>query len=297
MSESDIIHLSTPKLEINSVEMVETGKYRLFYTVNSDLSDYEVYNFIDFLISYNNLEEYETINVKSINANENSYIDITNVGTNLESMQINATLNLGAAYGHEEMIVSDEYEYVFERKLILDSTVVDFQSYTNEIRLKFNYHLFNGETIIVRNANDGTEYSVDGDTCYIEILEEGSTYNLVYYVTSSEGAFLTEEQELTVNATRQSGEYTFNYKNPGEILKTYNDDGTQNFYIDLNFESQDPDIYYEIILINYETGNINYKSTNRVASIEDLPHGSYSIEYNVYKNFYEHKAPLSNLSV
>ena len=128
--------------------------------------------------------------------------------------------------------------------------------------------------------------SLDPETAEVLWLEEAAqiwysvsavtTYTL--YLSNDNGDILSNEVSVTVDTSvaTPEAEYLMNYKNPGDVHITYNDDGTINVYIQTDFTSESEDVYYQITL-----GGIRYTSRESVARIENIPDESYTLSYDV----------------
>ena len=74
-----------------------------------------------------------------------------------------------------------------------------------------------------------------------------------------------------------------NHPNPNDAAVTYNEDGTINIYLYTNFKSSDPEVFYSVTYINFETGKeyvVEYNGL--IAYIENIPSGSYGVTYTTY---------------
>lgn len=118
-----------------------------------------------------------------------------------------------------------------------------------------------------------------------ELYENSVTYyyetqtprEYTVFLTTAEGERTTGEFKITVDPVAQEiGEYVFNYKNPGDVGITYNDDGTINVYIQTNFSTLDERLYYQVSL-----GNMRFQSRDAVFVAEGLPNTSYALIYNI----------------
>ena len=98
------------------------------------------------------------------------------------------------------------------------------------------------------------------------------------YLTNEDGDVLSNEVSVSVDTSVElvAPDYSISCPNPGEVLVTYNDDGTINIYIDTLFESSSDDIYYQVTV-----GDIRYTSRDQVVRIEHIPDVSYALKYDV----------------
>lgn len=107
---------------------------------------------------------------------------------------------------------------------------------------------------------------------------ERTRMSFTLYLTDDMGAKLSNEISLTVDTTEPESipAYTMNYKNPGDVGVTYNEDGTINVYIKTDFECEDESYYCEIKL-----GIYRFKTRDKIAVIRNIPNDNYPVEYAV----------------
>ena len=113
---------------------------------------------------------------------------------------------------------------------------------------------------------------------YVTYYYESETpMEYTIFLTDSEGKKTTSEFNTVVDPTAQEmGEYVFNYKNPGDVGVTYNDDGTINVYIQTDFSTLDDRLYYQVTL-----GDMRFKSRDAIFVAEGLPNKSYALIYDI----------------
>ncbi len=104
-----------------------------------------------------------------------------------------------------------------------------------------------------------------------------SSLNYKVYLVNDDGLKISNDclVEIDTNFTLNS-DYVFNYKNPGEIGITYNNDETINVYIQTDFSSDNQDLYYQIKL-----GEMRFKSREKIFEAIGLFNDSYSLIYDV----------------
>jgi hypothetical protein len=102
------------------------------------------------------------------------------------------------------------------------------------------------------------------------------TYSI--HLSNAGGDVLSNVVTLTADTTvtKPTVDFGMNYKNPGDVCITYNDDGSINLYIQTDFEAQSEDLYYQITV-----GGVRYTSREPLARIEHIPDQSYSLTYDV----------------
>lgn len=279
---SEEISLLLPILSLEEVEFVSTSIYNLAYMITSTNTK-DTFEKIDIVVNYPAglsdpyTEEYTFDN---LTINQKDKLEIMITDTSIASVTFTATLTYKAGYTAESTQLIVEKEHTFENVINLKNTVVD--STNQMIMLEFDAHIAQPNMLVVVDADTNDIFYLDGNTVYVEILEQ-KVYNLKYYMTNEAGDILSTEQSISVDTTTQTAEYTMSYVNPGEYAVTINDDKSINLYAVNNFSSLDPDVYYEVVLekmgIAYRTFRFN---TNQII-MEDLPDYGYSLQYNVYK--------------
>ena len=140
--------------------------------------------------------------------------------------------------------------------------------------------------LVVTDQTNGTEteYAVY-DSMYNRMNSQFSwdtgngqvTYT--YCIKNGNGEILFEGEAFEVDFTIEKSLYQISYQNPGDALITYNDDGTINVYIPVEFSSDDLDVYYEITL-----GTYIYTSKDYYFVAESIPNTTYALIYRVCKD-------------
>lgn len=277
---SSKIDLALPNIEVASnVELLETGKFSISYLINTTLENYETYEYVEFNVRYLD-NTTETIKVDNLIVNQLGYFTIENVPSGIDSMVIDTKVVMKPRYSINTIEITNSSSYNFTNTYTITDQIVDNIN-SNEIVLRFKHHILNNNTLVIKDTSNNTLYYLTENECRIPI--DATTYNLSYYVIDSDNNTITEESTLQIDTTRQTGEYTMNYINPSEYVITYNDDETINLYANVNFETTDENVLYEVVLENYETGIIYYQSRENVVAVENIKKVYYSLQYNVYK--------------
>jgi hypothetical protein len=132
-------------------------------------------------------------------------------------------------------------------------------------------------------TNQATGEILYDDLIYEETIvyyyDEFAPQNLVCeaYLTNEAGEKVSDNYSVTVNTQfEQAEEFVLNYKNPGEIGITYNDDDTMNLYANLDFSAENEQLYYQITL-----NQNRYKSREPIFCALGLKKEAYSITSDV----------------
>lgn len=195
-----------------------------------------------------------------------------------------------ASLKYESIIINNGEEKVCDT-IITNSYIFKPEFKINEIGI--DYYTNNAFADIVLNAPDTYKIyhytSLDpepqeiyaGYKSFLTYPTEETTY--YFYMVNDLGEQISENMQYTLSPIN-TVESKFTYLNPSEITVTYNDNGSINAYFDTKFECEDPDVYYEIQLVDEEYSNVSYISKNRYAAIEDfINYGNRGVSYNVFK--------------
>ena len=181
------------------------------------------------------------------------------------------------AYGYT--LMREPVEKVFANNLEVEPVVnLNDGNMTIIFRMKA---VTNGATYVhVESSVDDPatgDYSFWDGELYLSYTER-TQMSFTLYLTDDVGTKLSNEISLTVDTTEPESipTYTMNYKNPGDIGITYNDDGTINVYIKTDFECEDESYYCAIKL-----GSYRFKTRDKIAVIKNIPNDNYPVEYAV----------------
>lgn len=279
--------INTPEIILSdNLELVGINKFTLPLTINTSLQE-EVYTSILLKLTYSDSTT-EEVFIEDFNVNSENLITL-DVPNGVSSIKVDCDINMLAQNGHNERTVTSTKEYTLENQYDLTNIVVDKVLY-NETRLSFIYHFIDSETTIgVKNLNSSEIITLYVGNNYVGAPFDSalSSAEYTYYLSNSTGDPIGTENNITVDTSidpsSYSSLYEFSYTNPGDIVVTYNDDGTINLYNDTNFSTTDDSIYYTIKYTNDLLGEFEVKYTSAIAKLEDTPYGSYYISYNVYK--------------
>lgn len=183
-------------------------------------------------------------------------------------------------YGENEKTLEGmSYEHAFDNSLDADVSV-NLKNASVTLYLK---GISGGATHVnVMDAQTGQE--ITKQELYENYItfnyEEGDALQYKVFLSDEAGNVTTGAFETTVNTVQQDvGEYVFNYKNPGAVGVTYNEDGTINVYIPTDFEAVDERLYYQVTL-----GNRRFQSREPIFVAEGLPNESYGLTYELCYN-------------
>lgn len=186
--------------------------------------------------------------------------------------------------------------YNFNVEQLLVNTY-NFGATTTPITIKFNYLLPSDYQIeIIAQTADAILFSNTipvTEEYYFDSIQDGTDFNLEIKVYDTNRNQYGNNYSYSVSKSTAESNFTSPYMvcvNPGDALVTYNDDGTMNLYRKINFESDNPDIYYNAFIYGSlstdpDTGQMIYSDCydiigrDKYAIIEDIPMMSYIFIY------------------
>lgn len=294
------ILINTPYIEMEELILTDVDEYQLTIIPQSDFADLEIYNNIILNITYSDLTTKQII-IDDLLINEQNIVTI-DVPHGIDNVNIDYELNFLGNNGHNPRVISDSVSYNLTNEFKLVRTIVDIE-HSNAVLFEFIYHFIDDETSIsAYNLSDKQSYVLttynNTVTCYID--SNNTTGEFAYFLSNLNGGQTGSITNITVDIfaeyTSFLKSYTFNYKNPSDILITYNDDGTINLYTDLGFTTEDEYIYYGI----YYSGLNNSEEvfyTDSIARYENVPLDDYSVVYRIYRTINGEEYLLSEIAV
>ncbi|MBO5313408.1 MAG: hypothetical protein J6B29_05520 [Clostridia bacterium] len=264
------IDLSAPVLTVTELTAVGINRYRIAYSVEQGNAEEQLQR-----VAFSILGDGVELEVFEIEDGKPYGSVALDVPYGITKLEIDGSLEVKGAYGGNSRLVEMEKSVNTLATNMSLSVLYDVSS--GYVELKPVGYLPTDAVLVVQSdmLTAETELLISQPMSF-EHTGEITAYS--YYLRSSNGDRLTEDRSFTVDST-VTAEHTFNYKNPGDILITYNDDGTMNLFIITDFATEDPDAYYEITL-NYEMVMEFRESVAVISGIED---GSYPIVYRVKK--------------
>lgn len=211
-------------------------------------------------------------------------------------------------------VVGDEYQYVYD-SVVVDAVLTSTISLTRFEIFNTTYNgLFKGvddalcapvNLYLDGYLNEGDNYSVkvfnlDGEVTSvtgITSLDKPITltdllvdmeYSFVFYLTANGEETQVGETTTTLSMIEilDLPPYYCNTPNPGDVLVTYNDDGTSNVYLYMNVQETTYDMYYKAYLVDVVDNSIYYECSDSddVAVFSNIPKGQYSIRVGAMLN-------------
>jgi hypothetical protein len=196
-----------------------------------------------------------------------------------EQFTLSAQMTVAGAYGgHERTVQTDRLVYHNVQEFYAD--VYASYAYGKEIVMDFAYFAEAGSYVQVKDLATGTAERVDNS--YFSVSVEEGIYEYSYALYNSEGTPLTDVETVRFD-TSYTASFDAFYPNPGEVLLTFNDDGTHNIYFDMRFSSENPEVYYEIYYEDTTHGISGVlKGNESVAVVENLPEATYAVRYKFW---------------
>lgn len=196
---------------------------------------------------------------------------------------VQPTLYVSTAQGLEWQVETAAQTYAAGYQVSLWQTQVgapDLYMGERTLTLQFYTHLPTDSRLLVTDPT-GTSVEVYDGYYYETFPESGGEYT--YQAVDANETPLTETASRTVILPENlptGDDYTFNYLNAGDILETYNEDGTINLYGDLGFTTTNEEVFYEILFTG-EGETIVHRSQDQALMLENIPAGWYGVTYYV----------------
>ena len=230
----------------------------------------------------------------------------TDVYTNVLVGETNYLIS-SVPHGYEKVTVQAKMYIEGERNVYIGSTASstinltdklvlnDVSYYSNYGDLILSAALYSpneGATVKVKNVDTAEVHTVDFIRSYAVAVTEDKE-NYVIYAEDASSNIISEEYPVSVDATI-TGVYNVSSINPGDVLVTYNSDGTSNLYFDMQYSSPDADVYYEITLTKNSAANYVFTSTDNTFTIKNWKsYGNYATKYRIIKGVGFGKTVLS----
>ena len=269
---ADAILLSAPKILFSEEKILEsTNYYKIPYRLESAREEDEL---LDFSLWINGTQ----LGIGTPALNEPYWLGVE-VEAGQEQFTLSAQMTVAGAYGGYERTVQTE-SLVYQNAQEFYADV--YASYTGgkEIVMDFAYFAEAGAYVEVTDLATGTAERVENS--YFSVSVEEGIYEYSYALYDSGGTPLTEAETVRFD-TSYTASFEATYPNPGDVLITFNDDGTHNIYFDMKFSSENPEVYYEIHYSDATHGiNGVLKSNESVVVVEDLFRETYSLIYKFW---------------
>ena len=206
------------------------------------------------------------------------YVELPNGCTSLKIM---VTVSEIGETGDPVDVFTTEKTFEFTNGLVV-SPWVDIESGMTYLDVYGNLPADSKIAITDKLSGETLEFPIYDESyrCFIRRVEWKSKKDVVEYsycVTDVSGEIIDNGGDFNVDYTVGKSEYTFNYRNPGDALVTYNGDGTMNVYIYVEFSSDDPDLFCELTLDKV------YRLKSYIFVIEDVAFDAYGLTYRICK--------------
>ena len=250
VSNNATIHYTDDSNENITLEFIDNT-----ITGNYDISKEISYVSINY--SYKLVDE-ELLNNNNINIIGTKYQEMNIYANQLFNLEINEIIYNDYDSSNKLLISSNldnNYSLVIEQ----NGEIINYEEYNN------GYYIFNVENITLDNSFN------------IRLIENDDFIKL------------SKKHEYTIisdTSTISIPTYSNNFANPGDCYITYNEDGTINTYLPINFTSDSIDIWYRIKLVDVVTDEIHYiEGSDYYAVGNNLSNSRYSITYQIYYRY------------
>lgn len=310
-NEEDLLVFAAPQVYINeTLNYVSENTYSINLEVNSDYIEESIKS-IDINLDYIYDDDSTKTNQKTLNMtnkNVNELLEFTfTIPYNVKSVVSNCTIVINSRYGNNERVITYQENSLVPTLLEVTDIVSNNYNGKEILKLSGKYSLRENQVIVVENTSTNEIYT-NTQLPFEVLLVEGSEYKYYIGTLNTDNLTYTEltTPEIVNIQSGITGDYNFNYQNVGDTLKTFNDDGTVNIYINTEFESIDEDIYWDPMLYtsyydeeleSFMSIELHNDTQESIASIENIPNESYGLTYYVYKIVDNIKYVLKEVSV
>ncbi len=196
-----------------------------------------------------------------------------------------------------------EKEYQMNYSFVVSEVTADhLETGQDTIPLTLNFDYQVPSTYQIRIEN--TELSLSEtfsvtETYSLNKIPSGDGGTISLSIDRPDGTKWKDLEDIKVHSKEEvekvySSPTGWNNPNPGESLVTYNEDGTINLYRDMNFTSDDGNLYYDSFLytdalyddggmLKEYVGGIHHRSRERISAMENLEESSYMfVYYTIY---------------
>lgn len=190
--------------------------------------------------------------------------------------------------------------YDMSERFEVTGVIADISNYDSAmlVTVNFDYSFMPDSCCVVITDSGGyvdMSIPITDRVCIIDGIPIDAEDTLTVAVTNSDGVQRGAAHTYNISKAEAVNNYTnptFNATNPGDALVTYNDDGTINIYRNVNFQSDDENVYYNayIYAINDDGTVIQdncYDIIGRdtYAVIENIPMNTYVLLYHFMFDF------------
>lgn len=262
------LYLKSPAIEFLDKELVG-GEYLITYCITSPNAALEEYIY---LLVHEPVFDIEELH-EGIHAGTPQYIRIPKDEA-VSEITLSAELVMKGAYGGNERLVCATHTYQNELEF---RHSVSYDLYNGQILFDFDYFAPPDSYVLVTNQDTATSETATG---FYSVAAGSGSYHYTYQLLSSAGEPLSEVFEVRYDTPASTPHFDMMYTNPGNIVQTYNDDGTINLYADSAFSCDDPNVFYEVTF----TGTKSYVLRSRDPLIEmtGLANDTYAVIYRVF---------------
>ena len=279
---TDSVELSNPKVTLSDVYTHDGTHFNIDYTCDM-LYDYALAS-MDITITSGGVSHIQTIT--ELKASDTIVLDFDG---EKENAVVTAKLKFkdNQVSQLDNMITSDEYLYNFVYSFSVTNLMANMydnfgSSTTAPITMKFDYSM---PSTYQLNISDSTSAINDTigitDKYSFNTLAKEVDSVLTIKVLDENGSQWGEDITYTISYNDASAAYvspSCNAPNPGDVVLTYNDDGTINMYRKVNFVANVENSYYNARVYSLSEnadGSPKYEydiiTTGAYANIENIP--------------------------
>ena len=266
-----LLDLSAPLIDISQDKAIAgISTYSIPFEVSSRIENLEMVGNLSYVLSYADAQDISGYSYDWISNRPCSLIIELPIGVSEFSLRF--ILEYEEMYGGNlRRIETQPVTYTNELEFSLLDAYADFSYYGgNQGYLEFGY--FAPEGSYVEVTYNGQAEIIDGA---VYTFDASGVQTFTYLLKDIDGIALSEPRDITFNSDFDK-EHSYYSINPSEVFITANEDDTINLYLDVRFEAENPDIFYEI-----EYGDNIFRSREYIAKIENVPMKSYGISHQI----------------
>lgn len=287
------IPFCVPSLTLSDTLGFEGEHFTVSYTLNM-IYDYD-YASLDLLIEKGQLTYTKSVDVLS----ESGTVILDMVDGELGSVTVSAYLNFedSTLNGGSHRLLLDSANLDMSYRFSVTGVLADISgANTVPVTVKFDGTFIPSTYSLKVTDSEGyvnIAAPITDGVCSFNTIPIGLDDVLTLTITDSNGDPWGETYTYSISQANAKENYTpptFNSVNPGDALVTYNDDGTINIYRDVNFSSENENVYYNAFIYSLSKeqdgdGPIAYKRSydiigrDRYAVIENIPMDTYFLIY------------------
>ncbi len=267
------INFTRPTLTMGESAVLTNQGWKIPFTVNNIGAEEMRIDDVGVSIVYNTSSG--SANETTITYGQQQYFSLDILPSATTYAEIYGYISFTDVYGNTGILNVPEMTYTFPDTFEIER--VEYNAGNGVLTVNTLQYYASNVKMMLRNVQTGEEISEFGDSVSVELTDGVHEYEV--YLLDEFGNTITPVKSFTVDTALASGEATMQTPHYTQILTTYNENNTMNFYPVINFSSEDEGLQAEVVV----NGNQYYRTRGDVCVIEDLICGSYTISYQLIR--------------